>query len=290
VNLFKSKLRRTTAVLAGAFIGMAGAVALAAPASAHSPTVTGSTTCVDKDGNWSIDWSFGNDYGTPATVKKIKLVPKRVELTGDITKDGQEIPARSAGNPDAQIHGTTAVTGKKIDEVSILVWLKWSDYETKWNEPAHYTVKKPDACKPDTPPVEETPTAPTPIAQADCDTLTLGLDNTQKGAKDITLTFKTSKGESRELEVKAGEKETTKFSAKEGFSVEVGAKGVKETTTVKYEQPANCSPGSGGGDNGGGLPVTGAAASSIAGGAAVLLIAGAVMFFVARRRKVKFTA
>jgi len=75
VNLLKSPLRRTTAVLAGAFIGLVGAAAAAAPASAHAPVVSGNTTCADKDGNWTIDWSVGNDFGTPATVKKIKLDP-----------------------------------------------------------------------------------------------------------------------------------------------------------------------------------------------------------------------
>jgi len=151
-------------------------------------------------------------------------------------------------------------------------------------------VHKPEACGDETPtqPPAETP-EPTPIVAADCDTLTLGLDNPKDG-EDVTLTFKTSKGETRELEVKAGQKKTTKFSASEGFFVEVGAEGVEETTKVEYKQPEGCESGGGGGDEGPSLPVTGAAAGSIAGGAAALLIAGVVLFFVARRRKVRFTA
>jgi LPXTG-motif cell wall-anchored protein len=290
VNLLKSPLRRTTAVLAGAFIGLVGAAAAAAPASAHAPVVTGTTTCADEDGNWTIDWSFGNDFGTPATVKKIKLDTNGLEVTGDIVEEGVELPANSAGKPEYQVHGTTKVEDDKVEAVTIFVWLKWPDgYETKWKEPAHYTVHKPEACGDETPtqPPAQTP-EPTPIVEADCDSLTLGLDNPKDG-EDVTLTFKTSKGETRELEVKAGEKKTTKFSASEGFFVEVGAKGVQETTKVEYKQPEGCESGGGGGE-GSSLPETGAAAGSIAGGAAALLIAGVVLFFVARRRKVRFTA
>jgi LPXTG-motif cell wall-anchored protein len=290
VNLFKSPLRRTTAVVAGAFIGLVGAAAAAAPASAHAPVVSGTTTCADKDGNWTIDWSVGNDFGTPATVKKLKLDPKDLEVTGDVVEDGTEIPANSAGKPEDQVHGTTKVEDENVESVTIYVWLKWSDgYKTKWKEPAHYTVHKPEACGDETPPEQPQPGTPTPIVEADCDTLTLGLDNPKDG-EDVTLTFKTSKGEARELEVKAGQKKTTKFSAAEGFFVEVGAEGVEGTTKVEYKQPEGCESGGGGGEEGPSLPVTGAAAGSIAGGAAALLIAGVVLFFVARRRKVRFTA
>jgi LPXTG-motif cell wall-anchored protein len=289
VNLLKSPLRRTTAVLAGAFIGLSGAVALAAPASAHAPVVSGSTDCVDKDGDWTIDWSVGNDHEKKAWVKKIVLEPKGTEVTGPLAEEGTEIPPLSTDAED-RIHGSTTIDDDSVESVTVKVWLKWEDgYKTEWKKPATATVEKPEACGDETPPPTDTPAAPKPIAEADCDSLTLGLDNPEDGA-DITLTFKTSKGEKRELEVKAGEKKTTKFSASEGFSVEVGAKGVKETTKVEYEQPAGCEAGGGGGEEGPSLPVTGAAAGSIAGGAAALLIAGGVMFLVARRRKVRFTA
>jgi LPXTG-motif cell wall-anchored protein len=148
-------------------------------------------------------------------------------------------------------------------------------------------VKRPtEECAPPEEPEEPTPAEPTPIVKADCDLLIIGLKNPEDGA-DITLVMKTSKGETRELEVPAGSEKTTQFSASEGFSVEVSAKGLEGSTTVKYEEPENCG-GTGGGDSE--LPVTGAAAGGIAAGAGVLLAVGGGLFFMARRRRLKFTA
>jgi len=285
VNLLKSPLRRTTAVLAGAFIGLAGAVAFAAPASAHSPTVTGSTTCV-KDGKWTIDWAIGNDYQTDATVAKVKLHPHTATITGPVTDQGKVIPAHSDANPEAQVHGSTSV-GTDTGAVVIEVWLRWADYETPADKPARFRVGQPDACKPDTPPTTPPakPGEPTPILKQDCTTMTVGLHNPEDGT-EFTLNFKTSKGEERSDVVKPGASGTEMFTATPGFTVTLSITGVEGSETVAYEQPEDCDTAGGGG----GLPTTGAAAGSIAAGAAGLLIAGGVLFFMARRRKVRFTA
>jgi LPXTG-motif cell wall-anchored protein len=297
VNLLKSPLRRTTAVLVGAFIGMAGAVAIAAPASAHSPVVKGSTTCV-KDGSWTIDWAVGNDYGTDATVAQLKLDPSDATITGPVTKKqpngkNAKIPANSAGNVGDQIHGSTTVTDK-VGAVTLYVWLHWRDYTTPNDKPAKFTVNKPDLCAPSSPPPTTTPPTqpgqPTPILSQDCTTITVGLSNPANG-KEFTLEFKTSKGEQRSDVVKPGKSASEMFSAVPGFTVTRSIKGVEgSSVTIEYKKPGNCDTAGGGGGSGGPLPVTGSAASSIAGGAAVLLIAGGVLFFVARRRRVKFTA
>jgi LPXTG-motif cell wall-anchored protein len=291
VNLFKSPLRRTTAVLAGAFIGLAGAVAIAAPASAHSPVVKGSTTCV-KDGSWTIDWAVGNDYPTDATVSKIKLYPGDATVTGPLTEkqadgSGALIPANSDNNPAAQVHGSTTVSDK-YGAVILAVWLHWADYDTPKDKPARFRVGQPEACTPETPPTTTPPAkpgAPTPILKQDCTTMTVGLNNPKDG-KEITLDFTTSKGEQRSDVIKPGESKSEKFSATPGFTVTLSIKGVEGSETVEYQKPADCDDSG----QGGGLPSTGAAAGTIAGGAAVLLIAGGVLFFVARRRKVRFTA
>jgi LPXTG-motif cell wall-anchored protein len=295
VNLFKSPLRRTTAVLAGAFIGMAGAVALAAPASAHAPTVTGSTTCV-QDGKWTIDWSVGNDFKKNANVTKITLNPEGATVTGPVSEKqadgkGALIPQSSAGNKADQVHGSTTVSDSK-HYVKISVWLKWTDgYETEANKPATYLVKQPDACAPDTTPTP-TPTAtppgePTPVLSQDCTTITLGLKNPAEG-KEFTLKFKTSKGEERSDVVKPGETKTEMFSATPGFTVTLSIAGAEGSKTVAYQKPSDCSTAGEGG--GGVLAKTGAAGGPIAAGAGVLLVLGGVLFFMARRRKVKFTA
>src|SRR3954471_22963490 len=57
VNLFKSKLRRSTAVVAGAFLGLVGVVAFAAPASAHHSIVSGTPRCDSTTGEWVVTWA-----------------------------------------------------------------------------------------------------------------------------------------------------------------------------------------------------------------------------------------
>jgi LPXTG-motif cell wall-anchored protein len=120
--------------------------------------------------------------------------------------------------------------------------------------------------------------------------MTLGLHNPTKDV-DITMVFKTTKGETRTVVVKPGETKSEKFSATEGFKVDwtltatVDGKTESDTISVPFVEGADCSDG-----EGGGLPVTGAAAGGVAAGAAGLLGVGALLFVMARRRKVKFTA
>jgi hypothetical protein len=157
----------------------------------------------------------------------------------------------------------------------------------------------PPSASPSTPvepeiPVEEIPVDADikEIFEVTCDTITIGLDN-PADSLPIKLDFKTSKGEERTLTINPGEAKSGKFSASEGFNVDVTITVTAETETysetvnVPWEKPAgeDCEGG-----NGGGLPVTGAAAGGVAGGAAALLAVGGALFFMARRRKLKFTA
>jgi hypothetical protein len=308
VNLLKSPLRRTTAALAGAFIGLAGAVAFAAPASAHYTELAGKTACLD-DGGWSVDWT---------------LTPKKAPIDGTIVKVDESASGSALKNIK---EGATVPTGgtitdsqsfgKDVTEVTLTVKVIWvyeksADAEAiAANLPAKgdnwkpgddkkvikyevtATVKAPEDCK--QPPAEQA----SPILKQDCDSMTIGLHNPENGEK-IVLRLQPSVGDKRILVAKPGEDTTTTFEGvKPGFTVTVSIKGVEGSETVPYTQPKNCTTGGsagggeengGGGESGGGLPVTGAAAGSIAGGAAVLLIAGGAMFALARRRKVKFTA
>jgi len=59
-------LRRPLAVAGAAIVGLAAAVVLGSPASAHHPVVSGSSSCVD--GKWQVDWTVANSEKTsPAT-------------------------------------------------------------------------------------------------------------------------------------------------------------------------------------------------------------------------------
>lgn len=296
MNLLKSRFRRTTAVVAGAFIGLAGAVALVSPASAHYTELVGKTACLD-NGGWKVDWTLTpRKAGKDGTITKVEETPSGVAFGKFIV--GATVPQHDAIT-DTQSFDKTVATVHLTIEVT---WDYTHDEAVAANEnngKGGKVVKSisadVDAPKDCPQPPTTTPGEPKPILEEDCTTITIGLENPKDG-KEITLKFKTSKGEERTTVIAPGETKTEKFSAVPGFTVTVTPIGIEggSTETITYEQPANCdTSGSGSGGGSGsdsGLPVTGAAAGTIAGGAGLLLALGGVLFFMARRRKVKFTA
>jgi len=308
VNL-KSSLRRTAVLTAGALIGLSGAFALTGPASAHHSTVSGSAECDVKTGEWVVTWKVNGFSGYKDNAPNFKLT--KVESTPATPKIDNPAIAVTEGETfpltDAQeLVGRQRLAAKEKG-ASLTVAAKWANGNAD-KEPNTATVEFKDTCKktetpaptptptpteePSTPPVPaDLPGEPEPIFEADCDTMTVGLDNPANGI-EFTLKFATSKGEERTLVIKPGEKKSETFSAKPGFSIKLTFSAMyegetfSETTTIDYEQPEDCDSSG----NGGGLPVTGAAAGSIAGGAAALLAVGGGLFLMARRRKVKFTA
>jgi hypothetical protein len=306
VNLLKSPLRRTTAALAGVFIGLAGAVAFAAPASAHYTELSGKTDCL-QNGGWKVDWT---------------LAPRNALIDGKIVKVEETAGGTALKNivEGAKVATGGTITdsqsfGKDVAEVTLSVKVVWvygkpmappdlaaADLPAKGDDNWHpggdkpkvikytieTTVKAPENCpQPTKPPAE----AASPILEQDCDSMTIGLHNPIKG-EEIILHLTPSKGAERTLVAVPGKNTTTTFEGvTPGFSVKIRYEGEEGGETVLYRQPKDCDTGgsAGGGDTGG-LPVTGAAAGTIAGGAAVLLLAGGSMFLIGRRRKVKFTA
>jgi hypothetical protein len=322
VNL-KSPLRRTAVLAAGALIGLSGAFALVGPASAHHSTVSGAYECDVKTGDWVVTWklnAFSGIRDNPPTYKwtqvdasssakisndkiAVTTAPNEFpltdaqEITGTQRLDAEEkgatltvAAAWSNGHADKQPNtGSVEFQGDCKKTPSEEPSTPTEEPSTPTEEPSTPTE---EPSTPATPPVpSDLPGEPTPIFEADCDTMTIGLDNPDNGIK-FTLKFATSKGEERTLVINPGEKKSETFSATPGFSIDltftatVEGESFSETTTIEYDQPEDCDNSGGGG----GLPVTGAAAGGIAGGAGALLAVGAGLFFMARRRKVKFTA
>jgi len=303
VNL-KSPLRRTAVLTAGALIGLSGAFALTGPASAHHSSVSGSVTkCDTETGDWLVTWKTNTDSGGRAKTyrwTKVDLTPAAYKI--DNPKIAVTAPDAFPLTDKEELTGVQRVPSTE-KSATLTVAAEWDNGKVdEADQSATVTFegeckKTPTDDEPSTPPStppavpSDLPGEPEPIFEADCDTMTIGLDNPVDGVQ-FTLKFKTSKGEQRTLVIKAGEKKSETFSATTGFKVDVTftatveGENFSETTTIEYEQPDDCDSDGGGG----GLPLTGAAAGSIAGGAGALLAVGAGLFFMARRRKVKFTA
>lgn len=313
MNVSKSPLRRASALVAGSLIGLAGVAVFATPALAHHSTVSGSASCDQESGKWVVEWTV-NAIGDGSQGQTFQFT--QVDLTpAGTTLDNPVIAVNAAAQPaGVPITAKQLVPGDAASS-SLTIASRWSNnFEDK--KPASSTVEFGEKCvktpdeepstpaeepspspstpseEPSTPPVEIPEEVPAePILDMTCDTIEIGVDNT-KNDTPFTVEYKTSKGEERTLVVKPGESKAEKFSATEGFFVEVTftvefeGKTYSSSGTIPWTAPEEgCDDG-----EGGGLPVTGAAAGGVAAGAAGLLVIGGALFFVARRRKVKFTA
>jgi hypothetical protein len=326
VNLFSTKLRRSATVLGGTFLGLSLVAAMSSPALACRTELKGWSECSDK--GWVAKFEVANDFHTEATVTSVKVDGQESATgVGEIAKGAKVAPSFSR-----KLTGAVQAPSNKRG-VLLAVTLEWQNGRFgSMPNTAHYRVSRPtQQCAPGKPPATATPTTtptttptqapteptvtppstptlplptqsgpskpapPKQILDVDCDSMTIGLDNT-KGGVEFKLHFKPSRGAEKDLDIKPGEKKTATFTAGEGFFVELSISAVfggrttlAESVTIPYEAPANC--GDEGGDGGeGGLPVTGAAAGGLAGGAALLLAAGGVLLFLVRRRRLKFTA
>ena len=95
-------------VTAGVVIG------IAAPASAHSLTLTGVASCVPSSSDGTVDWQLSNDYGTETSVT---------------ASDNASIPVGTTVPKNGSIHLTQSVAGpvNAGAYVSANLTLKWTD-------------------------------------------------------------------------------------------------------------------------------------------------------------------
>ena len=176
MNLHKTKFRRTTAVVTGTLLGLAGVAAFAAPASAHSPVVLHSKPCLESNGSWAVVWKIGNDFPYDATVGEISATVKKtdgtessVKVTGPITEPNVVIPKQTAGDYQASIAAATQVTSSDVESITLKTILVWpvdnytNDGKDGHRPPEYTTVGKPETkCEgtPSTPPTTAPTTTP----------------------------------------------------------------------------------------------------------------------------------
>ena len=127
MNLLKSRFRRTTAIVAGAFIGLTGAFAFVSPALATYPTINGSSDCVSDKG-WTVNWTLTNTWPDDGTVTNVEVLePENGTVTGDLAVNAhvgqgadfhltgtEELPADATqAKITVSVHFTNGHTGSK---------------------------------------------------------------------------------------------------------------------------------------------------------------------------------
>ncbi|WP_199511822.1 cell wall anchor protein [Nucisporomicrobium flavum] len=125
-----SPLRRAATVLAGALIGLGGAAAVTAPASAHASNVSGAAVCDTATGTRIVTWTLTNDYPTDATVADLKTTPTEVEKSAE----GNLVIPHAQGRSNGELTLTQQVTGD-AKEAAISFRSIWSSdgYEDQDN-------------------------------------------------------------------------------------------------------------------------------------------------------------
>ncbi|MCG5450116.1 cell wall anchor protein [Micromonospora hortensis] len=110
----KLSLRRPLAILGAALVGLTGAVAVAAPASAHHTTITATADCDRLSGERVITWKVENsERGKAVTLKKVTAEPSTevtvpVEGAKAVPLQGYVIPKAGSITAVQRVPGDTA--------------------------------------------------------------------------------------------------------------------------------------------------------------------------------------
>ena len=148
MNRLKSPLRRAVAVTAGAVMGLAGVIAVAAPASAHHPEITGSYQCVTGADEKLITWVVTHSEGDKdATIRGVLASPNTPVQTGkgEVLRalDGEDKVLEGGIQPVLTAKGTEGdtitvlqkVPGTTTGQAKLRVSTKWTkDGETRWED------------------------------------------------------------------------------------------------------------------------------------------------------------
>lgn len=209
----RTKLRRSIAVVGAAVLGLAAAVALSSPASAHHPIVSGKGGCVI-DGKWEATWTVINSE---------KDLEGKIVAVDPAPVEGIAVDATLPKAGDGPLTGKQIVTG--ADRVVLKVTVRWV------RDGQIIEATKKGYAKPSS-------KCAAAGFEPECDgSVVVTLDNT-KGSKPTKLTV-TAKDFEETHEVPAGETKT-------GIVVPAGAgeitvtQGRKVVTTYTWENPGDC--------------------------------------------------
>jgi hypothetical protein len=153
--------RRFLSVTGAAVVGVAAALALAAPASAHNVGVTGTAACNKQTGEWDVTWTITNDWSTDAKITDFDTNHSVKDSDGKQIKEGSIVPHK-VGETDGKLVGFQHLPGDSTTahlEVKV-VWAEGTKDEFKDESTDRFNLEG-TCTKTSTPSASATPT-PTP--------------------------------------------------------------------------------------------------------------------------------
>lgn len=226
----RRRLRRLVALAAGTLLGIGGALAIAAPASAHHSVVSGKAICDTKTGEWVVNWTVRSV--APRKVHRYKLV---------------EVDSRPGNHPVSGIAVTEEDSyphevGKPlVGEQRVPGWAQWASLAVKaeWengfveHRPAHSLIKFGGKCEKDRP-------KPNVSFESACDgSVTVTLTNGEEAK--VPANFTVSAGDfSKQVTVEPGKSEQVVVPAANAAAIIV--KSGKKVFEGGFEALENCAP------------------------------------------------
>jgi LPXTG-motif cell wall-anchored protein len=208
-------VRRPLAVAAAAFVGLAAALAISTPASAHTVTVKGEADCVS--GKWVVTWTAtSSNTDLTGTFDKAEYLP--ANPGAEHIREGAELPA------GGQLTETQVVAGSE-GSASLSVHMTWpNNHESADKASITFEGK----CKD-----EGQPAAPSASFASNCDG---SVDVNLQNPTDADVTF-TVNGE--DADVAAGGSQVVTVGADEAETITV-TWGKDGSAKGGFEQPDNC--------------------------------------------------
>jgi hypothetical protein len=231
VNRPNLSLRRPLAVLGAAFVGLAAAVAVAAPASAHHPIVTGTAECDTATGDWKVTWTVANsETDLEGKITAVELTPAGTEI------DGIAVDAVLPKSGDGVLTGKQTVPGDSgATEATLKVSGYWNRDGKDVRSDAGGSVHFQGTCA-----APSSKPAATFVSKCD-GSVVVTLVNAEDATKDATFVVTGEGGFTAEKTVAPGEDDTVTVPAANAGKITVTEKGGQEpVATGKWTEPEGC--------------------------------------------------
>ncbi|GAA4579589.1 hypothetical protein GCM10023176_57660 [Micromonospora coerulea] len=235
MNRLKSPYRQFMAVTASALIGIAGALTLASPASAHHSVVKVTAECDTAAGEWVTTWTV-NSYAPEGVhnyrFAKAEAISVVNGIATPFTVDGIAV-----SEPGIYPHPVSTPVVRKArlsgdaTEASLTVKAQW---DNEWNEKddSSASIKFSESCdKVVTPP----PAAANPKATvtADCDgDVAVKLENGAEATRDAAFTVTGTDGFTKTATVAAGKDTTISVPARNAAKITVTEAGRRRPSST----------------------------------------------------------
>lgn len=222
MNRSKLSLRRPLTLLGAALLGAAAVVAIASPASAHHPTVSGEAVCTSA-GTWLVRWTIGNsERDIPGTITALTVRPEGTKVTGvDV---GTQVAA--GGN----VLGIHVVPGDK-GKAEVAVSMQWTRGSRKIDANRRGSVEFGGTCtKPSSKPAAR--------FASDCEGVTVTLVNEKDATAPARFVVTGAGGFKAEKTVETGEAQVV-VPAENAGKITVTEDG-KKIGEYSWEKPEDC--------------------------------------------------